>query len=161
MATSTHETGARTAKDVRLEAIVTAEVQNALQDEVPKLAGLLAKRVYEKVRKWSEKGYEEEEAPSEEEYSPAKRGKTYHLTVTEDEEDIRETLRKPPRCFRCKKNDHAVGDCIFGKKVCYYCNRMGHSYDDCIERMVTKREVIRDPYYPEYDPWVNERIQYQ
>jgi len=92
-----------------------------------------------------------------------KEGKIYHLSeARDDEEDIRATLRKKPRCFRCKKDDHTASECIFGSKRCHFCNYVGHSYDDCVERMVTKREirkeVERDPYY---DPWVYERIQYE
>jgi len=48
----------RNAKDILLEAMVTAEVQNTLQDEIPKLAEILAKRVYEKVKKWSDMNQE-------------------------------------------------------------------------------------------------------
>ena len=96
---------------------------------------------------------------SEEEDSLAKREKIYHLTETE--EDIRETLRKKPKYYRCGKRDHDQGDCIFGRLMCYYCNQLGHSYDSCVERMVTKREVIQDPYFPVYDPWVDERRQYE
>ena len=150
---------ARTVSEVLLDGMVTAEIQNVLQDEVPKLAELLAKRVYEKVQKWTTTSTKRERSSSEEEDSSAKKGKIYHLTDTE--EDIRETLKKKPKCFRCRKGDHSSSDCIFGSKMCYYCNRLGHSYDDCVERMVTKREVVQDPYFPDYDPWVFERIQYE
>lgn len=147
----------RTTNKVLLESMVTIEVQNVLQDEIPKVAALLAKRVYEKVQKWTMRDKEEMEDTSEEDEPSIKKGRIYHLTETE-EEDIRDTLGKKIRCFRCKKDDHEPGACMFGNKMCYYCNRMGHSYDDCVERMVTRREIMCDPYY---DPWVFERVQYK
>ena len=56
----------RNAKDILLAAMVTAEVQNTLQDEIPKLAEILAKRVYEKVKKWSDMNKEIEQVEMEE-----------------------------------------------------------------------------------------------
>ena len=159
MATLRQGKEARTVSDILLEGMITAEVQNVLQNKVPKLAEQLAKRLYEKIRKRVTMEATKEQSSSEEGDSSAKRGKIYHLT--DMEEDIRETLKKRSRCFRCGKGDHDGGDCIFGRLMCYYCNQFGHSYDDCVERMVTKREVIQDPYFPVYDPWENERRQYK
>ena len=158
MTTSRQGREARTADEILLDAMVTTEIKNVLQDEVLKLGELLARCVYEKIRKRVTLETTRKSTSLEEADSPAKKGKIYHLTDTE--EDIRETLRKEV-CFRCRKGDHSPSECIFGKKMCYYCNQLGHSYDDCVERMVTKREAVQDPYFPVYDPWKFERIQYK
>ena len=141
--------------------MIATEVQNTFQDELPRLAREMTRRVFEKIRKRVTMKDVGELVSAEEGEPSAKKGKIYHLSKSEEEEDIRATLSKKRKCYRCRKGDHDASDCIFGDKVCYYCNRLGHSYDDCIERMVTKREVIQDPYFPVYDPWVFERIQYE
>ena len=144
------------ADDILLRAMVTAEVQQTLQDEIPKLADRMSARLYEKIRKRVTMNIE---SSTPKNGPTAKKGKIYHLT--EPEEEVPETEKKRPNCFRCGKGGHSSSDCIFSRLMCFYCNQYGHSYDDCVEKMVTKREVIQDPYFPTYDPWVNERIRYE
>ena len=158
MATSGQEGKARTYDDILLDGMIATEVQNAFQDELPRLAREMTRRVFEKIRKRVTMKDVGELVSTEEGEPSAKKGKIYHLSKSEEEEDIRATLSKKRKCYRCRKGDHDASDCIFGDKVCYYCNRMGHSYDDCVERMVTKTEITTDPYY---DPWVFERVQYK
>ena len=117
MATLRQGKEARTVSDILLEGMITAEVQNVLQDEIPKLAEQLAKSLYEKIRKLVTMVDTKEWSSSDEGDSSAKRGKIYHLT--EVEEDIRETLKKRSRCYRCGKEDHDSGDCIYGRLMCY------------------------------------------
>ena len=142
--------------DIRLQAMVTAEVERTLHDEVPKLAERMAVRLYEKIRKRVTMNIE----PSTPKKGPAaKKGKIYHLTETEEE--ARETWKRRPSSYRCGEGGHPPSECLFSRLMCLYCNQFGHSYDACVEKMVTKREVIQDPYFPTYDPWVNERIRYE
>ena len=146
-------------KTMKLDWLIAAEVEAKLQEEVPKLARQVTSHVAEKVRKRIEmETSQEKEVPMEEEEPPTKKAKTYHLGETEEE--IRKTLSEP-RCFRCKIPGHTLSTCTYGRKMCFYCNQLGHSYDECVERMVTKREVVQDPYFPVYDPWEYERIQYK
>ena len=161
--------------EILLEELVTQGVKDVLEKEVPKLVELVAGQVYQRIRKRvtiEEEPMMEGESSDEEGRlfqvgvireritSPEKRKKkTYHEVSTEEEE-IRRTLSEP-RCLRCRIPGHTLSTCTYGKKVCLYCNRLGHLYDDCVERMVTKREIVQDPYFPVYDPWEYERIQYK
>ncbi len=146
-------------KTMKMDWLIAAEVEAKLQEEVPKLMKQVTSQVAERVRKRvALEMSKEKEVYSEGEESPTKRARTYRLK--EIEEEIRETLREP-RCLRCKVRGHTLSTCTYGRKMCFYCNRLGHRYDECVERMVTKREVVQDPYFPAYDPWVYERIQYE
>ena len=79
MATPKQGKEVKSADDILLRAMITAEVQQVLQDEIPKLADRMSKRLYEKIRKRVTMNISRKHSTPEEDPT-IKKGKIYHLT---------------------------------------------------------------------------------